>query len=342
MNPIIVAGMHRSGTSAVARLIQKFGVNVGTDLLPATEGNVYGHFEEINFVRFHDALITRHFPDRAPFCEWLPLADSDVDYSDSERAQGSLLWQVHHAVGGGGWKDPRTSLFLDLWNNIIPDAKVIVCLRHPYRVHRSLLRRGEPFLHVDYSAAIAGWTVYNQRILAALSELPKDRYLILDVDCAFKEPDRLIEIMAEFIGVAAPAETTHAIAPEAYHFDDDLETALEHFEAYLPEAGAAYRRLKQLDGLYPGAPLAARVRPSSIGSEEARLIEFEEDHGLRDRAKKMLIQSIATDRQRTQELYYQAVRTSEEKDRLIEDLFRLTECLKQRLAEQEEPIGVAV
>ena len=36
------------------------------------------------------------------------------------------------------------------------------------------MRRGEPFLHVDYSASILGWTVYNQRILQVISALPSN------------------------------------------------------------------------------------------------------------------------------------------------------------------------
>ena len=110
----------------------------------AAEGNVYGHFEEAAFIRFHDTLISRLFPKRAPFCEWLPVAAAQVDYTETERTEAAAIWKAHREAGGNAWKDPRTSLFLDLWTEILPDAKVIVCLRHPYQVHRSLLRRGEP------------------------------------------------------------------------------------------------------------------------------------------------------------------------------------------------------
>ena len=33
MSPVIVTGMHRSGTSAVARLVRQLGINVGSNLL---------------------------------------------------------------------------------------------------------------------------------------------------------------------------------------------------------------------------------------------------------------------------------------------------------------------
>lgn len=332
MNPAIVTGMHRSGTSAIARLVQELGVDVGSNLLPATEGNVYGHFEEASFIRFHDQLIERLFPKRAPFCEWLPLADAEVAYTDADRAEAKSMWNAHRAAGGTAWKDPRTSLFLDLWLETLSDAKVVVCLRHPYQVHRSLLRRGEPFLHVDYSAAILGWTAYNQRILKVVSTLPKSSFTVVDVESAFRKPQELTEGLAHFLGVPIAAKARESIAPEAFHFEDDCREALDYFEEFFPEAGAAYRQLKQFDLLHPVAfTQATNEAAPPIRSGEARLIEFEESQGLRATAKKMLVRSIAVDRQRITDLYKHAAQVGAEKDLLIEDLSRLTEHLKHRV-----------
>jgi len=333
MNPAIVTGMHRSGTSAIARLVQELGADVGSNLLPAAEGNVHGHFEEAAFIRFHDKLIERLFPKRAPFCEWLPLAPADATYTDADRAEAASIWQAHQTAGGNAWKDPRTSLFLDLWTATLPDAKVIVCLRHPYQVHRSLLRRGEPFLHVDYSAAILGWTIYNQRILQALSTLPKSNFIVVEVDTAFREPRQLAEGLARFLGRPFDDKALGAIAPGAFHFEDDCHDALKDFESFFPEAGVAYRQLKQFDFLHPVAftsPTGGNASP--IHSYEARLIEFEEVHGLRSKARKMLVRSIAVDRQRITDLYQHATKVAEEKDRLIEDLSLLNDHLKQHVA----------
>ena len=333
MNPVIVLGMHRSGTSAMARLVQELGMNVGANLLPATDGNVYGHFEDEAFIRFHDELIKRQYPKRAPFCEWLPLAPAEIAYTQGDRVEAESIWETHRMSGGTAWKDPRTSLFLDLWMETLPDARAIVCLRHPYQVHRSLLRRGEPFLHVDYGAAIAGWTIYNQRILEALAKLPKERYIVLDVETAFRESRQLTEGLAKFLDIALAPKAYEAIAPEAFHFEDDSAATFDDFESYLPAAGAAYRQLRALDYLHPiSTPPPAAVNASSLRSEEARLLEFEEAHDLRAKAKKMLIRSIAVDRQRTADFYKQVARASAEKDGLIEDLGKLTDALKARLA----------
>ena len=319
----------------MARLIQSLGFDLGSDLLPATENNKHGHFEEVAFINFHDQLISRYFPERAPFCEWLPLADAETPYGEAERNQARSIWEAHRAAGGLAWKDPRTSLFLDLWTTVLPDAKVVICLRHPYQIHLSLLRRGEPFLHADYAAGILGGTLYNQRILRTLSQLPRERFVVVDVEQAFKEPGQLAEKLAHFLGASLPATPSGAISPEEFHFEEGLDEALDHFADLFPEAIAAYRGLKEFDLIAPvSAPPAPATSTPSIRSEEARLIEFEEIHGLRKRIKKMLIRSIAADRRRISNFDQLSAEAHQQKDRLIEDLSRFNEQLKQEVIRQ--------
>ena len=54
---IAVTGMHRSGTSLVASLLQSAGINIGQRLMNAGEGNVKGHFEDLDLVEFHESIL---------------------------------------------------------------------------------------------------------------------------------------------------------------------------------------------------------------------------------------------------------------------------------------------
>jgi len=47
--PLVITGMHRSGTSLVASLFAGAGVNVGTRLIGASRGNDRGHWEDLDF-----------------------------------------------------------------------------------------------------------------------------------------------------------------------------------------------------------------------------------------------------------------------------------------------------
>ena len=53
----VVAGMHRAGTSVVARALQALGVDLGAHLMSAdVRMNARGFFEDLDLVRIDDAL----------------------------------------------------------------------------------------------------------------------------------------------------------------------------------------------------------------------------------------------------------------------------------------------
>src|SRR5579863_8666226 len=62
---VLVLGMHRSGTSALAGALQSMGYDVGPDddVMPADLGNPEGYFELLSVVRANDDLLA-HFGGR--------------------------------------------------------------------------------------------------------------------------------------------------------------------------------------------------------------------------------------------------------------------------------------
>ena len=54
---IIITGMHRSGTSLTASLLQSAGVKIGDRLMGKGTGNSQGHFEDLDFVEFHQQVL---------------------------------------------------------------------------------------------------------------------------------------------------------------------------------------------------------------------------------------------------------------------------------------------
>lgn len=47
---VIVLGMHRSGTSMTAAILNELGVNMGENLYVNYIANPIGHFEDMNFI----------------------------------------------------------------------------------------------------------------------------------------------------------------------------------------------------------------------------------------------------------------------------------------------------
>lgn len=52
-----IAGMHRSGTSFTASLLQSAGLDIGKRLVEADHGNVKVFFENRDFLEFHERVL---------------------------------------------------------------------------------------------------------------------------------------------------------------------------------------------------------------------------------------------------------------------------------------------
>ena len=107
MTALIITGMHRSGTSLLASLLQQGGVEIGTQLLAPTFDNPRGYFEDEEFMRLHDDMLYARGKTILVERSFAPT----IDATETARAQQLIAARAHLPLWG--WKDPRTSLFLD-------------------------------------------------------------------------------------------------------------------------------------------------------------------------------------------------------------------------------------
>jgi hypothetical protein len=163
---IIVLGMHRSGTSATARLINLMGASVGhPDLLgrPAQD-NAKGFWERSDVRDLDDRLLaSRQASWDDPIGAGGPLAPSPQD-----------LETLHSLIFGldanRPWviKDPRLCLTLPIWRGLLEAPVCVFPLRHPEEVARSLhARNGLPMV-----LSLALWEHYTLEAIAAAHGLP--------------------------------------------------------------------------------------------------------------------------------------------------------------------------
>ena len=54
---VVVLGMHRSGTSALTRVLNRLGVDIGNRLLPPFAGNESGFWEHRDIIETHESLL---------------------------------------------------------------------------------------------------------------------------------------------------------------------------------------------------------------------------------------------------------------------------------------------
>jgi hypothetical protein len=168
---LVIAGMHRSGTSLVASLFNRAGVHLGAQLLPPqSDNNPLGFFEDIEFLEFHQALL------HARGQEILVTRDFVLqpDAAETQRARELIASRAQQPLWG--WKDPRTCLVLDFWHALLPDARYLLVYRHPLDVTLSLARRLQ-VVGFDFYAGLEAWYVYNRNLLHFAQQHPESTLL---------------------------------------------------------------------------------------------------------------------------------------------------------------------
>jgi hypothetical protein len=202
---LIIAGMHRSGTSLITQWLYRCGLHVGENLLGSGIGNEDGHYEDLEFYNFQvQALINMNLPDSG-------LIDSPAGpllASDKEKLK-EIIVRRNKAVKEWGWKDPRTCLFLDEYRNLLPEAYYLVVFRDWKTTVSSLISRTYKVDYKDHEIIKKGlfkefrkkrtynkrikqlciahathlvkvWTFYNNEILNCISEIDKDKYTVIN------------------------------------------------------------------------------------------------------------------------------------------------------------------
>jgi Sulfotransferase family len=148
--PVIIIGMHRSGTTMLTRLINQAGLYVGHDLCPNSHESYY--FRRINDWIMLNSGAAWDNPEGVHYL-WnsarsMALAKEYVICHLGSIPMinyfGGLRNAVRFRYGSRpiwGWKDPRTIYTLPLWLSIFPEAKVLYIARHGVDCAHSLYFR---------------------------------------------------------------------------------------------------------------------------------------------------------------------------------------------------------
>ncbi len=229
LRPVALVGMHRSGTSMVAKLLHQAGLKLGPEsaLMPPAEENPEGLYEHLEFVSLNDEILN------AAGAGWDCPPESDFDWESSEldwlRERALALVGTLGDRSPWGWKDPRTTLTLPFWESVLGSLAVIAVVRNPLEVVTSLHRRNG----FSVALSLTLWRIYAERLLQFTE--PTSR-LVTHYDAYFAQPDREIDRLATFIGLPISSDggqgsATVRPAPELRHH---RKTLLDLQEANFP------------------------------------------------------------------------------------------------------------
>lgn len=173
---VIVLGMHRSGTSALTRVLNLLGLVMcrQDDVLPPQPGNnERGFWESATLTQVNDAILGQlggswdRPPDTTTLARRLPeLARGDL--ATPTRASFEGVYGTTHPTAFV-WKDPRNCLLAPFWDRVLGlRTAAVVVWRNPLEVADSLVRRDG----MAPEKALALWQHYVESSLAFAADRP--------------------------------------------------------------------------------------------------------------------------------------------------------------------------
>jgi len=229
--PVIICGMHRSGTTMVSSLVRDCGVFLGQECDDNRESFAFREVNDWFFELSHAA--------------WDQPGPLQFLYEDNEQIQDCLhktarilaqdCFLKPYAPKGGmfslgaskipalwGWKDPRTTLLIPIWSKLFPKARWIFVERNGVDVARSLQKReleghhkelltqpmavgDERYLSLrcrNLEDAFTLWEEYIEAQYQGMKLLEPHQRLVLRYEHMLKDPQNAVEALIRFLDVS--------------------------------------------------------------------------------------------------------------------------------------------
>ena len=139
----LILGMHRSGTSVMTKFLEIFNINIGSDFSPPRVDNPTGFYEDMSFLRVNINLL------KLNKINWNSILNP-LNLNLKTKSININFWlsdikQKIKFKDNFAFKDPRSILFINFWNNFFKkknyNVRYLYCYRHPYLISNSIIKR---------------------------------------------------------------------------------------------------------------------------------------------------------------------------------------------------------
>lgn len=227
---LLVLGMHRSGTSALAGLLCQQGFQPPHNLDREDINNTTGYWEPQMIRAFHNRLLegaqSSWDDPLLPVLPWQPL-NLEAALEDLEQALVADFPTLDPHAAVQLIKDPRQCRLLPLWSALFEkrpfQVSVVLVVRQPEEVAASLLSRDQ----LPLDRALLLWLSHTLEAERATRQLPR---LVLSYAQLLEDPTEVVQRCQQLVGlpIAAPSVELLGqwIRPDLNHFrrrPEDLE-----------------------------------------------------------------------------------------------------------------------
>lgn len=247
MTGVIVAGMHRSGTSLMTGFLEAGGWHPGEETL-ANGTDTYR--EDSSFVSIQRRWLKTALPNGDGHRDWgisnagiVPVS-FDADLS-KEMIRDVTEFASRRDKERQRWvaKDPRASLFLPLWLDHT-EYKCVLVYRNPWDVLDSAIRLGDATFCSQPRLILAAWLDYNSRIIDAMMSHPT-RCVLIASENLCTDSKVVWEALNSFIGVTGDAPR-YLVNPERFTYRNDQHAISSLFKNLYPQHWEVLQRLDKL------------------------------------------------------------------------------------------------
>lgn len=321
---IVILGMHRSGTSALTRVINLLGVNLGNDLFPAKPHNPLGLWEHRDIMETHESIFEVLGNSWLDFLTPLPpnwwQSDKIKPYQDKllrivkEDFSQSPFW---------GLKDPRLCRLLPLW---LPVFTKFSCqpyflhiVRNPIEVAASLKKRNGLSQNVSF-------LLWMQHLLEAEKSTRGYHRVFITFDQLIKDWQGTMSKVADSLNITWPNNSADVqndvntfLSPDLKHYNSSDNLA-ESRPDMNPKVAKVYKTL-----------LEATKNKNCQPTDSLKDIYESWEKGLENDYAKMLMEDLIFYRQKQVMLNYQLKESRDKQAHLNARINKISQSLSWRI-----------
>jgi hypothetical protein len=306
---IIVLGVHRSGTSALTRVISLLGADLPKNLEPPNPSNEAGHWESHDLMVIHDEILSSG---GSKWDDWRVFNPDWYQSPTAGRFKMRILELLRKDFDNSQLfviKDPRICRFWPIWRDALAEfgasPAIVISVRNPLEVAASLKRRDGFFPAKSYLL----WLRHMLDAEGATRDLPR---VVVSYDALLEDWQNVIATLGPRVGVSWPRRGAmseieierflatrlrhHVIAPEQLAAKPEVvDWAKESYAALIqlaatPEDNATMARLDEIRTEFEKASMAFGV---ALADGEIELAKREAEYLQLQAAREALRQRVA-------------------------------------------------
>ena len=251
---ILVLGMHRSGTSALAGMLSLCGASLPATLMPPADYNPKGFFESLAIFRAHQKLLAEW---DSSWDDLSPLPEGWLDSSLGRQQRESMAALVEEEFGNSHLfvlKDPRICRLVPFWTEVLKslniDSSFAFPVRNPLEIATSLRAAQDVSLN-------KGLLLWLSHFLQAERDTRPYKRSFLSYEQLLTDWRKTAERLKKDLGVQLPRATPRGAA----EVDAFLQNGLRHQVVSTEELNARPDISDWIKDTYQWALQATRNKP---------------------------------------------------------------------------------